>query len=173
MITEVLWISKCLKTPRIVNQGLWKFQFSKIDLSILKSHLRLWFTIRNSRIFYPSPRVASTPNRIKTNGNWLNHLHKLNYTSCLRSAEKLSTCDINQENFGLTEVAIYRCLSEQMLLTISQHSQQKLRGGVSFQQSLKRCYKRLQHRCFLVNIAKFFFVEHLRSLLLDTPNPFP
>ena len=46
-------------------------------------------------------------NRTKTNHNWLNYLHKLNYTS--HSAEKLSTSGVTQENLRLTEAAVHWC----------------------------------------------------------------
>ena len=46
----------------------------------MQSHVRLWFTVKSSQILHPTLRVVSTTNRTKTYHNWLNHLHKLNYT---------------------------------------------------------------------------------------------
>ena len=55
-----------------------------------------------------------------------------------------------------------------LLLKISQYSQENICVGVSFYRSkgLQLYKKRLQHRCCLVNTAKFltaYFEEHLRT----------
>ena len=70
-----------------------------------------------------------------------------------------------------------RCSVEKVFLEISQDSQENTCARVSFLIKLQPCLryatllnKRLWHRCFLVNFAKFlrtpFYTEHLWWLLL-------
>ena len=140
----------------------------------MKPHLKLWFTIRNSQMLHPSPRVASAPNRTKPNQNWFNHLHKPNYTSLLAGLRRSflllglpkKILDSQKQPFfkigTLKDFTIFTrkplCWS---LILIKPAT----------------LLKRLQHRCFLVNIVKFLrkiFLEHLRWLLLDSPHlPIP
>ena len=71
-----------------------------------------------------------------------------------------------------TEAATGGVLHKMLLLNILQYSQENTSVGVSFNkvttpQHCNFIKKRLQHRCFPVNITKFFkstyFEEHLRT----------
>ena len=86
------------------------------------------------------------------------------------------TCQPQVKNLGTftakflvinAETVIRRCSVKKVFLKISQISQENHCGRLSFLIKLK---KRLWHRCFSVNFAKFlrtpFFREHLRWLLL-------
>ena len=67
-------------------------------------------------------------------------------------------------NFHLTETVARMCSVKKVFLEISQNSQENTCARVSF------LIKRLWHRCFPMNFAKFlrtpFLTEHLRWLLL-------
>ena len=67
-------------------------------------------------------------------------------------------------NFHLTETFARMCSVKKVFLEISQNSQENTCARVSF------LIKRLWHRCFPMNFAKFlrtpFLTEHLRWLLL-------
>ena len=67
-------------------------------------------------------------------------------------------------NFHLTETVARMCSVKKVFLEISQNSQENTYARVSF------LIKRLWHRCFPMNFAKFlrtpFLTEHLRWLLL-------
>ena len=71
-----------------------------------------------------------------------------------------------------TEVLARRCSIKKMFLEISQNSQENTCARVSFLIKLRATLlkKRLWHRCFPLNFAKFlrtlFLTEHLRWLLL-------
>ena len=82
-------------------------------------------------------------------------------------------------NILFTEAGIQRCSVKNVLLEISQNSQENTCDGVSFLIKLQALglrpaatllKKRLWHRCFPVNFAKFirapFLTEHLWWLLL-------
>ena len=78
--------------------------------------------------------------------------------------------------FRTRETVVRRCSVKKVFLKISQKSQENTCVGVSFNKiSGLNAYnfitKRLQHRCFPVNIAKFLrttiFKEHLQWLLLE------
>ena len=80
-------------------------------------------------------------------------------------------------NFEPSEGVVWRCSAEKVFLEISQNSQQSTCARVSFFNKvagLRRATllkKRLWHRCFPVNSAKFLrtpsLTEHLRWLLLN------
>ena len=71
-----------------------------------------------------------------------------------------------------SEAVAQRCSVKKVFLEISQNSQENTYARVSFLITLRGNFieKRLWHRCFPVNLAKFlrtpFFKEHLRYLLL-------
>ena len=74
------------------------------------------------------------------------------------------------------EAVVWRCSVEKVFLEISQNSQENTCARVSFFNKVAGLRpatllkKRLWHRCFPVNFAKFltsFFTEHLRWLLLN------
>ena len=69
--------------------------------------------------------------------------------------------------FACTEAVAQRCSVKKVLLEISQSSQENIKN---FKRGSTLLKKRLWHRCFSVNFAKFrrtpFFTEHLRWLLL-------
>ena len=65
-----------------------------------------------------------------------------------------------------SETAVWRCSSKQVILEISQYLQENICVGAFFFKvsGLTKCnfiQKRLQHRCFLVNIAKFLRIAFL------------
>ena len=75
---------------------------------------------------------------------------------------------------------VWRCSIEKVFLEILQNSQENTCAGVSFLIKLQArpatlLKKKLWHRCFPVNFAKFlrksFFTEHLRWLLLQVYLP--
>ena len=75
-----------------------------------------------------------------------------------------------------TEVVVQRCSAKEVLLKISQNSQEtqvleSLFNNVSGLRACNFIKKRLEHRCFPVNFAKFlrrsFLIEQLRWLLLS------
>ena len=57
----------------------------------------------------------------------------------------------------VSEAAVCRCSSKQMILKIPQYSQENTCVGMSFSKIALKFFikKRLQHRYFPVNIAKF------------------
>ena len=73
-----------------------------------------------------------------------------------------------------TEAVVQRCSIKKVFLEILQNSQENTCARVSFLIKLQGpaalLKKRLWHRCFPVNFAKFlrtlFFTEHLQWLLL-------
>ena len=76
--------------------------------------------------------------------------------------------------FKFPEAVARRCSVEKAFLEISQNSQENTCAGACFSiklQALTLLKKRLWHRCFPVNFAKFlkahFFPEHLWWLLLN------
>ena len=76
--------------------------------------------------------------------------------------------------FISSEATVLRCSVEKVFLEISHNSQESVRDRVSFliKRRLKNSLKkRLWHRCFPVNFAKFlrtpFFTEYLRWVLLS------
>ena len=79
------------------------------------------------------------------------------------------------ETFDKSEAVARRCSVKKMFLEISQNSQENTCARVSFSIKLQGpatlLKKRLWHRCFPVNFAKFlrtlFLTEHLQWLLLD------
>ena len=78
--------------------------------------------------------------------------------------------------FQMSEAVVWRCSVEKVFLEISQNSHKKACARVSSfskvtgQRPATLLKKRLWHRSFPVNFAKFlrapFFTEHLRWLLL-------
>ena len=67
------------------------------------------------------------------------------------------------------EAVVWKCSVEKVFLKFSQYSQENTCTRVSFLMGLATLLKkRLWHRCFTVNFAKFvrtpFFAEHLRWL---------
>ena len=70
----------------------------------------------------------------------------------------------------LSEAAARRSCSKMVFLKISQYSQENTCVGVSFNKVAGR--KKLQHRCFLVNVVKFlrtpYFNEHLPTTASDS-----
>ena len=68
------------------------------------------------------------------------------------------------------EAFVRRCSVEKVFLEISQNSQENTCARVSFTRPATLLKKRLWHRCFPVNFAKFLrtplFTKHLRRLLL-------
>ena len=75
--------------------------------------------------------------------------------------------------FLFTEAAVCRCSTKQMLLKISQNSQENTYVGVPL--LIKVFKKRLRHNCFPVNFAKFFRTFFYRTplVLLKTESLFP
>ena len=77
-------------------------------------------------------------------------------------------------NTFFSEAVVQKCSVKKVFLEIFQNSQENTCARVSFLIKLQACVtllkKRLWHRCFPVNFAKFlrtpFFTEHLRWLLL-------
>ena len=78
-------------------------------------------------------------------------------------------------NLGCTEAVAQRCSVKRVFKEISQNSQENTCAGVSFligcrPQPATLLKKRLWHRCFRVDFAKFirthFLTEHLQWLLL-------
>ena len=79
--------------------------------------------------------------------------------------------------FQTSEAVVWRCSVEKVFLEISQNSHKKACARVSFlskvtgQRPATLLKKRLSHRSFPVNFAKFlrapFFTEHFRWLLLN------
>ena len=73
----------------------------------------------------------------------------------------------------LSEAVSWRCSVKNVFLKFSQNWQENTCDRVSFliKSQVNFIKKRLWHRCFLVNFAKFlrttFFIEHLRLLLLN------
>ena len=65
--------------------GFMEIYFSKIALSITIT----WYFETTSRVMVHHTKFSNS-NRTKTNHNWLNHLHKLNYTSPLAESLRRS-----------------------------------------------------------------------------------
>ena len=69
----------------------------------------------------------------------------------------------------LAEAAVRRCFSKLVFFKISQYSHENTRVGVSeYPQFFK---KRLQHRCFSVNIANFLRTAFYRTSLVAASVP--
>ena len=78
-----------------------------------------------------------------------------------------------KRKIGKTEAVVRRCSAKKVFLEISQNSQENTCARIFFLIKLKasslQLYfkKRLWHRCFSVNCAKFlkapFFIEHLQK----------
>ena len=68
------------------------------------------------------------------------------------------------------EADVQRCSVKKVFLKILQNSQENIRARIFILINTALLKKRLWHRCFLVNFAKFlrtaFFTEYLRWLLL-------
>ena len=91
--------------------------------------------------------------------------------SLLGSCQLYIIAKYKASNCCKKEAVIQRCSVKEVFLKILENSQEKLCTRVSF--SIKwQLKKRLWHRCFPMNIAKFlrthFFIEHVRWLPIRT-----
>ena len=97
---------------------------------------------------------------------------------CILLSQHKTVTENNERNLLSTEAAARGVLSEKLFLNILQYSQESTVVGVSFSESCRPepcnfIKKKLQHRCFSVNIAEFLRTPILKNicerLLLSIP----